>query len=305
MRDAFMAELLLAARRDPRIMLVVGDLGFGVVDTIANELPQQFLNAGVAEQNMLGMAAGLATCGYTVFVYSIANFPTLRAVEQIRNDVCYHNLDVKVVSVGAGVSYGTLGYTHHAVEDLAILRTFPHMRVLCPADPYEAQTAVHECLANRGPAYVRLGKNGEPVLHGSRPGTLTRPIALREGTDVVLAGVGAVVAECLAAADLLAAEGVSAEVVSCPTVKPFDTAWVGDARESRLIVTVEEHTLHGGFGSVILEAANLLSAKVPVLRLGMREDRLSDIGSGRYLRSRHGLDGSAIACAVQRRLTSH
>lgn len=301
MRDAFIAELLDVARNDPSIMLVVGDLGFGVVDTFARELPWQFLNAGVAEQNMMGMAAGLASTGFTVFVYSIANFPTLRAVEQIRNDVCYHDLDVKVVSVGAGMSYGTLGYTHHAVEDITILRALPNIRVMCPADPHEARAAVGACLEHSGPAYVRLGKNGEPALHGSRPQSLSVPLTLRAGNDVVLLGVGAVVGECLAAAELLSADGVSAQVVSCPTVKPLDAAWVAEL-SGRLVVTVEEHTRPGGFGSTVLEVVNDCNAQVTVMRLGTRDDRMSEIGSGDYLRARHGLNGASIAEAVRSRL---
>lgn len=303
MRDAFVEELLAAARQDPDVMLVVGDLGYGVVDEFAQELPAQFLNAGVAEQNMVGAAAGLAASGFRVFVYSIANFPTFRALEQVRNDVCYHGLDVTIVSVGAGVAYGTLGYTHHAVEDLAIMRSLPGLRIIGPADPMEARTSVREALTHRGPTYIRLGKNGEPTLHAEPPESLQRVIRLREGDDVTLVGTGAVVWECLAAAEILEERDISCEVLSCPTVKPFDTEWLTGRIPGGLVVTVEEHVLPGGFGSAVLECVNDLGVRLAVLRVGLREDQLSTIGSGQYLRARHQLDGTAIAATIVARIT--
>lgn len=298
MRDAFVSELLLAARRDPTIMLVVGDLGYGVVDGFADELPTQFLNAGVAEQNMVGVAAGLASCGYRVFVYSIANFPTLRALEQIRNDVCYHGLDVTIVSVGAGVSYGTLGYTHHAVEDISIMRVLPGMRVLCPADPLEARAAVHEVLNAPGPAYVRLGKNGEPTLRDRMPESLAQIHHLRRGGDALIIGVGAVVGECLIAADILQAKGIDVAVASCPAIAPMDSSWLDECGSSALIITVEEHRLPGGFGSAVLEEVAHRSSGIETLRLGLNDTKLSVIGSGSFLRQVHGLDAPSIAASV-------
>ena len=302
MRDAFISELLLAAKRDPNIMLTVGDLGYGVVDGFADELPAQFLNAGVAEQNMVGVAAGLASCGYRVFVYSIANFPTLRALEQIRNDVCYHGLDVAIVSVGAGVSYGTLGYTHHAVEDISIMRALPGMRVLCPADPLEARAAVHEAIRATGPVYVRLGKSGEPTLHHKMPKSLAHIQYLRDGKDALILGVGAVVEECLIAADILMADGVDVTVASCPTVVPMDFGWLDEWHAGPPIITVEEHRIPGGFGSAVLEQIVDNSSQATVLRLGLDDTKLSTIGSGSYLRQIHGLDGVSIAASVQQAL---
>jgi len=303
-RDAFVSELLLAARQDPKIMLVVGDLGYGVVDGFADELPGQFLNAGVAEQSMVGVAAGMASSGYRVFVYSIANFPTLRALEQIRNDVCYHGLDVTIVSVGAGVSYGTLGYTHHAVEDIAIMRALPNMRVLSPADPMEAKAAVHDVLGAPGPAYVRLGKNGEPTLHEQIPVSLASVQYLRRGPDGVLVGVGAVVGECMVAADILRSRGINITVISCPTIAPMDSSWLDEWHSSPLIVTVEEDRLPGGFGSAVMEEVSQKSSDVAILRLGLDDSKLTVIGSGSYLREIHGLNGPSIAESVWRVLGS-
>ncbi len=169
MRDAFVKKLTEKAADDPSIMLLVGDLGFGVVADFGETYPRQFLNCGVAEQSMVGIAAGMAAAGRRPFVYSIANFPTLRPLEQIRNDVCYHGLGVTIVSVGAGLAYGSLGYTHHAVEDISILRSLPGMRVFSPADAIECRAAVDEILATPGPAYLRLGKNKEPLMHEAPP----------------------------------------------------------------------------------------------------------------------------------------
>jgi len=298
MRDAFMSELLTQARQDPMLMLLVGDLGFGVVEAFASELPEQFLNVGVAEQNMIGVAAGLASGGFKVFVYSIANFPTFRCLEQIRNDVCYHHLDVTIVSVGAGVSYGTLGYTHHAVEDISIMRSLPGIRILSPADPTEARMAVKEVLSKHGPSYIRLAKNGEPVLHASDTlKGLGEPLILREGKDITIIATGSVVAECLAAAELLEARGVAVEVVSCPTIKPLSQRWLSTLATKRLL-TVEEHTLAGGFGSAILEGLNELGYQVRLRRVGLRESQLSELGSAPYLRQVHGLSPASIVREV-------
>ncbi len=160
-RNAFLNELHELAREDPRIVFITGDLGFGVVEQFREELPDQFVNAGVAEQNMTGIAAGMALSGKIVFTYSIANFPTLRCLEHIRNDVCYHDADVKVVSVGGGFAYGSMGATHHATEDLGVMRLLPNMIVVAPGDPVEARAATRAVVAQSGPCYLRLGKAGE------------------------------------------------------------------------------------------------------------------------------------------------
>src|SRR5438445_7860670 len=169
MRTAFIQTLNELADRDPRVCLVVGDLGFSVIEEFAERFPDQFLNAGVAEQNMIGLAAGMSMTGKIVLTYSIGNFGTLRCLEQIRNDVCYHRANVKVVAVGGGLAYGNLGVTHHASEDVAIMRALPNMTVVSPGDPIEARLATKAVVALDGPAYLRLGKAGEPVVHEKDP----------------------------------------------------------------------------------------------------------------------------------------
>jgi transketolase len=296
MRDAFIDELTAIAEANDRVVLMVGDLGFGVVDEFAKRFPKQFVNAGIAEQNMVGLAAGMASAGRKVFVYSIANFPTMRCLEQIRNDVCYHNLDVKIVSVGAGVAYGSHGYTHQAIEDLAVMRTLPHMRVVSPADPLEARLAAIDAAQRYGPAYIRLGKNGERVLHAEPHGIeISRPLIMRDGDDVIIAGTGAIVDECLKAAELLALQGIEARVLSIPLVTPMDTSWFKYDALTMPIFTVEEHVLTAGFGSVVLEQLSEFGISARVTRLGIQAHTLKELGSQAYLRGRNGIDANGIA----------
>ena len=223
MRTAFIKTLHALAASDPRIQLVVGDLGFGVVTDFARDFPDQFLNAGVAEQNMTGIAAGMALSGKVVFTYSIGNFPTLRCVEQIRNDVCYHKANVKVVSVGAGFAYGATGATHHATEDIAILRALPNMTVVVPGDPVEAGLATRAIAEHPGPCYLRLGRAGEPAVHNSDLSfVLGKAICLRQGGDLTLIVAGGLLPIALEVAEKLAAKGIQARVLSMHTIKPLD-----------------------------------------------------------------------------------
>ena len=199
MRNAFISNLTELASTDESIFLVVGDLGYGVVEIFENKFPSRFLNAGIAEQNMIGLSAGLAKSGYKVFVYSIANFPTLRCLEQIRNDVCYSDLDVTIVSVGAGFSYGVLGYSHFAIEDISVMRTLPGINILSPSDPIEVKSAVKFALSNPGPKYLRLGKNGEQVIHSVNDISLESPIEIHNGDKFCLLVTGSIAMEALIA----------------------------------------------------------------------------------------------------------
>lgn len=291
MRDAFVKKLTEKAADDPSIMLLVGDLGFGVVADFGETYPRQFLNCGVAEQSMVGIAAGMASAGRRPFVYSIANFPTLRPLEQIRNDVCYHGLGVTIVSVGAGLAYGSLGYTHHAVEDISILRSLPGMRVYSPADAFECRAAVDEILATPGPAYLRLGKNKEPLMHEVQPDLSNgEPIVIRQGTDVTVLVAGPIIVQAIEVADLLSADGLSVRVVSCPVIKPLNAEAVRAAADGTVgIVTLEEHTVMGGFGSAVLEAFATRGWRTPILPLGLDDAATHIIGGQEWLRERAGL----------------
>lgn len=306
MRNTFIDELHQIAKKDPRIFLVVGDLGYSVVETFARELKNQYLNAGVAEQNMTGLAAGLSLASdRNVFTYSIANFPTLRCFEQIRNDVCYHSANVKVVSVGAGLAYGTQGYTHYAVEDVAAMRTLPGMVVASPCDPLEAKALAQMAATTRGPWYIRLGKNKEPKLHAALPRLeIGRPITLKAGSGGTILATGAVTAEAIKAACELEKEGLKAAVMSVPFLKPLnEEAFLGLVSESPWIMTVEEHSRIGGLYSAIsellLENGKKLKKLPHLLALHLPE-KLDKLGEQEFLRAQYGIDSAAIARAARK-----
>lgn len=302
MRNSFLNELFELAKRDERIVLIVGDLGFGVVTPFMEQLPRQFLNAGVAEQNMTGMAAGMALSGKIVFTYSIANFPTLRCLEHIRNDVCYHNANVKVVTVGGGFAYGAMGATHHAIEDLAVMRAMPGMMVVAPGDPVEARAATRAITEYHGPCYLRLGKAGEPVVHQSPiQFELGKAIQMRDGRDATLICTGGILQTAVRTAARLAEEGIKTRLLSMPTLKPLDTEAVLDAAlETRAILTLEEHSILGGLGSAVAEV--LAEADIPRVlfkRIGVPPGFSPHIGTQEYMQERHGLTPEAIAKSVE------
>lgn len=292
MRTAFIKELEEQAAKDPRVMLLTGDLGFTVFEPFIKRFPKQFLNAGVAEQNMTGVAAGLALSGKIVFTYSIANFPTLRCLEQIRNDVCYHKANVKVVSVGAGLAYGALGSSHHALEDLAILRALPEMTVVAPGDPFEAAEATKAIVKHDGPCYLRLGKAGEPAVHPRAPGfTLGKAIRVRDGRDLTLIATGTMLKACADAAAKLAADGISTRLLSMHTVKPIDAeAILLAAEETGGVMTVEEHGVTGGLGGAVAEVlAQGATKRVPFAIMGVKGGFCRIVGSQEYLKAQFGL----------------
>ena len=304
MRDTFVRTLSAIAETRPDLMLITADLGFGVLNDWASRFPGQFLNAGIAEQNMTGLAAGMALEGRTVFTYSLGSFPTVRCLEQIRNDVCYHEANVKIVTVGGGMSYGPVGASHHATEDLAIMRSLPNMVVISPGDHWETAEATRALLSLPGPAYLRLDKSAASPTHAPGEAFHVGKIrVVREGWDVTLAATGGILGEALHAADLLAAGGVRCRVLSVHTVKPLDsTALEAASRETGGIVTIEEHSLHGGLGGAIAEA--LLDAGAApgfFLRFGLRTFS-SIVGSQSYLRKVYGMDARSIAGAVSARL---
>jgi transketolase len=298
-RTAFIEALCEIAARDERVWLVNGDIGFSVLEQFAERFPDRYLNAGVAEQNMTGVAAGLALAGKVVFTYSIANFPTFRCLEQVRNDVCYHNLSVKVVAVGGGLSYGPQGYTHHGVEDFAVMGCLPNMTVVAPGDPVETRLAVRALAGHPGPAYLRLGKAGEPVVHPAEPAfALGRLIELRPGRDATVISTGGMLPTAAHAADVLAGRGVSTQVLSCPTVVPLDEAAVlAAARRTRRVVTVEEHG-PGGLGSLVGELLARAGLGVSFRPLRLPREAPTQSGSRESQRASWGLSPEGVAAAV-------
>lgn len=302
MRDQFITRLGEMAERDPRIMLITGDLGFGVLNEYKQRFPKQFINAGVAEQNMTGIATGLAMEGYIVYTYSIANFVFMRCLEQIRNDASYHDCNVNVVCVGGGFSYGALGISHHATEDLAIMRSLPGVKVLSPCDHWEAAEATEAIANSPGVTYLRLDKSAAETSNSpSEAFQLGKIRRVREGTDVTLAATGGILAEALASAEELAAQGIQARVLSVHTLKPLDTeALIAAAEETGGILTIEEHTVHGGLGGTVAEALLENGARPGFFhRIGLRQGFSSIVGSQDYLRSYYEMDHRAITMKVQ------
>jgi transketolase len=305
MRDAFFGALAELAADDDRVWALTGDLGIGLFDAIDRAAPGRVLNVGIAEQALVGIAAGLAYSGKIPYAYSIAPFVTARPYDQIRVDVAMARANVKLVGVGGGVAYGYLGPTHHAIEDLALMRALPGMTVLAPGDPGEALQATRAAFELDGPVYLRLGKNGEPsVLPADAPFAVGRALKLGTGGDVTLACTGAIVAEAIDAADRLAAMGVAATVLHFGTLKPFDAeALMSEVASTGALLTIEEHTIIGGLGSAAAEALAERGMAVRLRRLGLRDEFAHVVGSREYLLRHYRLDAHHIEQAAIELLT--
>lgn len=307
MRNAFISRLGELAASHEHVFLITGDLGFGVLDEFERRFPRQFLNVGVAEQNMTAIATGLALEGRIVFTYSIGNFPTLRCLEQLRNDACYHGANVKVVSIGGGFSYGQLGMSHHATEDLSIARALPDLAVCAPASALETRYAVDAIVSLEGAAYLRLERAAPDFEDNpSVPFVFGRARLLRNGTDLTLVGSGGIVAELSRAADHLEKLGIHCRVLSMHTLKPFDAESVmSAAEETGGILSVEENTVLGGLGSAIAEVC--LEHRIRPKRfhrLGINDRFVSIVGDQKFLRRHVGIDEPSIVAAVQRLLNT-
>ena len=301
MRSAFIEALTELAESDKRITLVVGDLGFGVVTDFARRFPSQFVNAGVSEQNMTGLAAGMALSGRIVFTYSIGNFSTLRCLEQIRNDVCYHKADVKIVAIGGGLAYGALGVSHYATEDIAVMRALPNMRVVAPGDPVEARLAVRAIAEEHGPAYLRLGRDKEPVVHHNLPGFfIGKAITVKPGGDITLIATGGMLYNTVKASEELSSMGIDARVLSMHTIEPLDReAVLSAAKETSAIFTVEEHSTVGGLGSAVADVlAEAGCVPERFVKLGLPPKFPDVVGDQEFLKSRYRLDVAGIVGRV-------
>lgn len=302
MRDTFVKTLLEIAKKDKNVYIITGDLGFGVLKPFWTELPNQIINAGIAEQNMTSIAAGLAMQGKIVYTYSIGNFPTLRCIEQIRNDCAYHNANVKVVCVGGGFVYGSLGMSHHATEDIAMMRALPDVTVLAPGDLVEAECATKAIYKQQGTCYLRLGRGGEKRIHDKIEGfEIGKAIEIQKGERVAVFSTGAIFDEVYEACEVLKGQGITPTVYTFPTVKPIDKEVILNcAKSHKAIVTVEEHNLSGGFGSAVSEVlAEAGGVKAKLVRVAL-DDRYSCIvGSQKYLRKQYGIDAKTIAEKVK------
>ncbi len=302
MRDTFVRTLIQMAKKDKNIELITGDLGFGVLKPFWEQCPNQFTNAGIAEQNMTSVAAGMALEGKNVFTYSIGNFPTLRCLEQIRNDCTYHNANVKIVCVGGGLVYGSLGMSHHATEDLAALRALPDIVVMAPADLVEAEACTKALVEYKGTAYLRLGRGGEKRIHQKIENfNIGKAIKVRDGNKIALFSTGAIFEEVKMACDMLVSDGYNPTMYTFPTIKPIDKELIVNVSKNfDLIVTVEEHNITGGFGGCVAEiVAETPSTKAMLLRLGINDEYCTKVGSQKYLREQYGIDAKSIAGKVK------
>jgi transketolase len=294
-RDAFLTSLISSAEKDDRIALLTGDLGFGVVEKFENKFPDRFWNCGVAEQSMIGIAAGLAKSGMLPFVYSIANFPTFRCLEQIRNDVCYHNLPVTIVSVGAGLGYGTLGYTHHGIEDIAAMRSLPNISIYSPSDPIDVAQVLTRICQQPSPTYLRLGKNGEPEIQQlTKNADLGTIRELTSGADLTILATGAISENCAKVSAELKVKGFEIQVIAIAQIEPLNSNFLLPLISSAKVLIVEEHVKRGGFAAALFESFSENHYTTQVDRLFVKESMISEIGTQEFLRGLSGLDVSGI-----------
>jgi len=302
LRASFIASLIDLAKEDENIFLLVGDVGYGLVEPYAQQFPGRFVNIGIAEQNMIGIAAGLALSGKIVFVYSIANFPILRCLEQIRNDVCYHNADVKIVTSGGGLIYGALGASHHVTEDMAVMRAMPNMTIVAPGDPAESALATRGIARWPGPCYLRLGRTADPEVHPAYPDfQIGKAVKVREGSDITLIASGGILYNVVQAAQRLVKQGIEASVLSMHTLKPLDSAAVlSAADETGAIITIEEHNIVGGLGSAVAEVlAEVESPNVVFKRMGVPDEFCSQVGSRDHMLGLNSLSIEGIGASVK------
>lgn len=301
MRNAFAAEITAYAEMDSRLVLLSGDIGNRLFDLFKAQFPDRFYNCGVAEANMIGVAAGLALGGLKPVAYTIAPFVTSRCFEQIKLDVCQQNLPVVIVGIGAGLAYASLNPTHHTFEDIACLRALPNLSIICPGDAWEVRAALRAALRHNGPVYIRIGKKNEPLIHPETPALeIGQAIVIQPGADICLLSTGAMLPVAVVTAANLAQQGISAQVVSFHTVKPLDEALLSDVfARFALVATLEEHSLIGGLGSSVAEwLADRAPQRARLARFGLADAFMDRTGNQQFARARFGLTAENIAFTI-------
>ena len=292
LRTAFIDTLRELARIDDRIFLLTADMGYSVFETFRDEFPDRFLNTGIAEQNTIGIAAGLAARGKIVYVYSIIPFVTMRCFEQVRLDLAYNFMNVKLVGVGAGLTYGPLGSSHHALEDIAIMRSLPDMTVLCPGDPIETRELIKRSFEYEGPVYIRLGKNGEPKIHPDETRIeIGKSITVLEGNDLALITTSNMLETGKKWVEEWKQDGVNVSLISMPSLKPFDSSTVKNLIDKEIpIITLEEHSVIGGLGSIISQVIATTGKPVKFQQIGINDKFSHVIGGHEFQRKKFMLD---------------
>ncbi|MBM3255608.1 MAG: 1-deoxy-D-xylulose-5-phosphate synthase [Candidatus Omnitrophica bacterium] len=291
MRNTFIECLIERSRSDKRVFIITADMGFSVFEKFMKEFPDRFLNVGIAEQNAIGVAAGLALSGRVVYVYSIIPFITMRCFEQVRLDLAYMNLNVRLIGVGAGFSYGAQGPTHHAIEDIAIMRSLPNMTVCCPGDPLEARELIKHSFDYQGPIYFRLGKNQEPNIHNQKTKIrIGQAIKITQGKDVALITTSTMLKQGLEWVQGWAKKGIKATFLSMPTLKPLDRAAILKLINQGLpIITLEEHNIIGGLGSAVAEVIAESGKPVRFKRVAIPDQYSREVGNQEFLKKKSGL----------------
>lgn len=303
MRESFVNKLIELANRDKNLVFLTPDLGFSLLEAFRDKFPDRFFNTGIAEQNTIGMSAGLALNGKIVFVYSIVPFVTMRPFEQIRDDICYHNLSVKIVGSGGGFSYGPLGATHHAIEDVGIMRLLPNMRVFAPADYIEASLCTEAAYTAKGPAYLRLDRTkNEKSIHKEIPNfQIGKAIPIKESNDCMIIGCGSIMYEVIEANKILEKEGIECGIASMPTLNPIDEEFIIEMAENKVkIVTIEEHSIRGGLGTIVEDICAERCLTPILLKIGIPNQFSKEVGSQKYLRKIYGLDALNIAMRIKK-----
>ena len=303
MRNAFAKEITTLAQKDERIVLLSADIGNRLFDDFKNKCPGRFYNCGVAEANMIGVAAGMAMSGLRPICYTITNFITYRCMEQIRVDLCYHHQPVVVVGTGAGLAFASLGGSHQSLEEMGMLRLLPGLAVIAPADSPEVRSALRAALKEKGPVYMRIGKKGEPDVHSSPPEfSIGKAIVIREGTEACILSAGVMLPVAIEAAELLAARGCSTKVVSFHTIKPLDETFLADIfSKFKTVATVEGHSVLGGLGGSVAEwLSEQRAPRARLLRFGTRDEFLHETCEQESARRIFGLTAENISSEIAR-----
>ena len=297
MRNHIIDEITKLAEQDDRIIILTGDLGFGVLEKFAGKFPNRFVNIGIAEQNLASVAAGLALEGNLVFMYSIGNFPTMRCLEQIRNDICYHNTNVKILALGGGFAYGKLGMSHHATEDISMMRSLPNMRVFVPSDIPEALACLKDVCNHNGPDFIRIAKGKEPDLHSDTELIDVSKLVniKKQGKDINILTCGTVLSEGIELQNLFSRKDYDTGLYSVPSIKPIDAESIKQlAKSSKLLITMEDHNIVGGLGSSVAEILSGLSEHAVLYRSGLNETYTYVVGDQDYIREFYNLSSDKV-----------
>ena len=292
MRTAFVRELETIMKNDRNAFLLTGDLGYSVFEKIKDQFPEQYINMGVSEQNMVGVSAGMALTGKNVFVYSIIPFIAFRPFEQVRNDICYQNLAVRLVGVGAGFSYSDAGFTHHAIDDYGVLMSLPNLTILSPSDPLEVIAHMKQLEQIKGPLYLRLGRNGDPVLHDKHNSLrIGKALEVSHGDDILFVTTGSILGKAMSIAKLLESEGYTVKILDYHTIKPFDNeSLLNNINEKMLVVTFEEHLTKTGIFSIVAQLLVEHGITTKIISFGITDSVIHASGSKEYMLNQFGLN---------------